>query len=108
MIQVQQRLFGIGAQLRDDLNGFTVVKIIEGGPASRGTGLKVNDRIIAINAEPVVGLDIHAAVDLIRGEEGTTSFVDCATDLAQSGEEEKVEIEIHPRRSRHSRGADRV
>ncbi|EFB42484.1 hypothetical protein pah_c005o009 [Parachlamydia acanthamoebae str. Hall's coccus] len=32
MINVQQRLLGIGAQLRDDLNGFTVVKIIEGGP----------------------------------------------------------------------------
>lgn len=93
MIQVQQRLFGIGAQLRDDLNGFTVVKIIEGGPASRGTGLKVNDRIIAINAEPVVGLDIHAAVDLIRGEEGTTISLTVLRP-AQSGEEEKVEVEI--------------
>jgi carboxyl-terminal processing protease len=71
MIQVQQRLFGIGAQLRDDLNGFTVVKIIEGGPASRGTGLKANDRIIAIDDEPVVGLDITEAVELIRGEEGS-------------------------------------
>lgn len=93
MIQVQQRLFGIGAQLRDDLNGFTVVKIIEGGPASRGTGLKVNDRIIAINAEPVVGLDIHAAVDLIRGEEGTTISLTVLRP-AQSGEEEKVDVEI--------------
>ena len=66
MIQVQQRLFGIGAQLRDDLNGFTIVKIIEGGPASRGTGLKANDRVIAINSEPVVGLEIMAAVELIH------------------------------------------
>lgn len=92
MIQLQQRLFGIGAQLRDDLNGFTVVKIIEGGPASRGTGLKANDRIIAINGEPVVGLEITEAVELIRGEEGT---VVALTVLRPEGDkEEKLEIEI--------------
>lgn len=71
MINVQQRLFGIGAQLRDDLNGFTVIKIIEGGPAARGKELKVKDRVIAVNGEPVVGMDIVDAVDLIRGEENS-------------------------------------
>ncbi len=89
MIQVQQRLFGIGAQLRDDLNGFTVVKIIDGGPAARAEGLKVNDRIIAINHEPVVGLDITDAVDLIRGEEGTQVLLTILRD-----NDEKHEIEI--------------
>lgn len=92
MIQVQQRLFGIGAQLRDDLNGFTVMKIIEGGPASRNTGLKVNDRIIAINSEPVVGLEITEAVDLIRGEAGTIVLLTVLRPSANG--EEKVEIEI--------------
>lgn len=68
MINVQQRLYGIGAQLRDDINGFTVVKIVEGGPAALGKQLKVKDRIVAVNGEPVVGMDISDAVDLIRGE----------------------------------------
>lgn len=72
MINVQQRLFGIGAQLRDDINGFTVIKIIDGSPASLGKQLKVKDRIIAINGEPVVGMDIIDAVELIRGEENTS------------------------------------
>ncbi|MFA6915531.1 MAG: S41 family peptidase [Parachlamydiales bacterium] len=71
MINVQQRLFGIGAQLRDDLNGFTVVKVIDGGPAAEGKELKAKDRIIAVNGEPVVGMDIVDAVDMIRGEKGT-------------------------------------
>lgn len=71
MIHVQQRLFGIGAQLRDDLNGFSIIKIIEGGPAAENKELKVKDRIIAVNGEPVVGLDIIDAVELIRGEKGT-------------------------------------
>ncbi len=92
MIQLQQRLFGIGAQLRDDLNGFTVVKIIEGGPASRGTGLKANDRIIAINGEPVVGLEITEAVELIRGEEGSLVSLTVLRPIAES--EEKLEITI--------------
>lgn len=71
MINVQQRLFGIGAQLRDDLNGFSVVKVIEGGPAAQEKNLKVKDRIIAVNQEPVVGMDIIEAVEHIRGKEGT-------------------------------------
>lgn len=71
MINVQQRLSGIGAQLRDDLDGFTVIKIIEGSPAALSKELKVKDRVIAVNGEPVVGMDIIEAVDLIRGEEGT-------------------------------------
>ena len=97
MIQVQQRLFGIGAQLRDDLNGFTIVKIIEGSPASRKQpngedGLKVKDRVIAINSEPVVGLDLIEAIELIRGEEGTTLFMTVLRPSANG--EEKLEIEI--------------
>ena len=92
MIQVQQRLFGIGAQLRDDLNGFSVVKIIEGGPASQNTGLKAGDRIIAIDGEPVVGFEITAAVELIRGEEGTV--VDLTVLRPKDDDEEKLNIPI--------------
>lgn len=71
MINVMQRLSGIGAQLRDDLNGFTIIKIIEGSPAALSKDIKVKDRIIAVDGEPVVGMDIVDAVDLIRGVEGT-------------------------------------
>lgn len=71
LINVQQRLFGIGAQLRDDINGFTVVKMLEGSPAANSKQLKIKDRIIAVNGEPVVGMDIIDAVELIRGEENT-------------------------------------
>lgn len=89
MIQVQQRLFGIGAQLRDDLNGFSVVKIIEGGPASQDTGLKAGDRIIAIDGELVVGYEISAAVELIRGEEDTVVNL---TVLRPKGEDEEKHL----------------
>lgn len=71
LINVQQRLFGIGAALRDDINGFRVIKIVEGGPADRGGELKADDLIIAVDGEPVVGMSISDAVSLIRGEEDT-------------------------------------
>lgn len=96
LIQVQQRLFGIGAQLRDDLSGFSVVRLMEEGPALRGKKLKVNDRIVAVNNEPVVGMDITEAVELIRGQQGTAVLL---TVLRPAGEgenktEEKLDIEI--------------
>ncbi len=96
MIQVQQRLFGIGAQLRDDLSGFTIMRLLEGGPASLDNKLKVGDRIIAVDHEPVVGLDIIEAVELIRGQQGSPVLL---TILRTSGEEskrqeEKLDIEM--------------
>lgn len=91
MIQVQQRLFGIGAQLRDTLDGFSVMRILENSPASQSK-LKMGDRIIAVNHEPVVGMDIIEAVDLIRGEKGTRVVL---TVLRESDSEtEKHEIEL--------------
>ncbi|MFN4174336.1 MAG: S41 family peptidase, partial [Parachlamydiaceae bacterium] len=91
MISVQQRLFGIGAQLRDDLNGFTITKIIEGGPAFNNKELKVNDRVIAVNGEPVVGMDIVDAVELIRGEEYTPVTLTIIRETEVEGQKEKIE-----------------
>ena len=96
MIQVQQRLFGIGAQLRDNLDGFSVMRILENSPAAQSNKLKINDKIIAVNHEPIVGLDIIEAVDLIRGEKGTPVTL---TILRESGKDEqrqteKMEIEL--------------
>jgi carboxyl-terminal processing protease len=71
MIHVQQRLYGIGAMLRDDFDGLIVLKLIEGGPAARSGKVQVDDKIIAVNGEPVMGLSIQDAVSLIRGEKGT-------------------------------------
>lgn len=92
MINVQQRLFGIGAQLRDDVNGFTVIKIVEGSPAARNKQLKVKDRIIAVNGEPVVGMDIVDVVDMIRGEENTPVTL---TVIREEGEADQTKEEKH-------------
>lgn len=95
MINVQQRLFGIGAQLRDDLSGFSVVKIVEGGPAALNKELKLKDRIIAVNGEPVVGMDITDAVDLIRGEENSPVMLTVIRETTnEQGEKQETKLDI--------------
>lgn len=97
MINVQQRLYGIGAQLRDDINGFSIVKIVEGGPAALNKQLKTKDRIVAVNGEPVVGMDIGDAVDLIRGEANTPVVLTIIRETKGTEnaiKEEKLDISI--------------
>lgn len=96
MIQVQQRLFGIGAQLRDDLNGFTIVRIVEGSPASQSNKLKVGDRIVTVDEETVVGMDIVEAVELIRGPQGSAVNLTVLreTKEGETSREEKIQIEL--------------
>ncbi len=90
LINVQQRLFGIGIQLRDDVDGFTIVKIVEGGPADQEKTLKPKDKIIALNGEPVMGLDVLDVVDLIRGSEGTSIVLRV---VRNKGEGKKKDLE---------------
>ena len=95
MMQVQQKLYGIGAQLRDDLNGLSIVRLLEGGPAAMGNKIKLGDKIIAVNKEPIVGMEITDAVDLIRGRQGTAvELTVLRANENSSTKEEKLEIEI--------------
>lgn len=95
MMQVQQKLYGIGAHLRDDLNGLVIIRLLEGGPAAIGNKLKVGDKIIAVNKEPILGMDISEAVDLIRGRQGTAVSLTVLRNHEMTPiQEEKLEIEI--------------
>lgn len=97
MIHVQQRLFGIGAQLRDDINGLTITKLVEGSPAELGKALKLKDRIIIVNGEPIVGMNITDAVELIRGEKNTPVVLTVIRENTKEDgtvEEQKLDITV--------------
>ncbi len=74
---VKLKLNGIGAQLRQDDEGYTeIVNLTPGGPAELSKQLKPKDRIVAVaqgGAEPVDCLDMKLGevVDMIRGKKGT-------------------------------------
>jgi carboxyl-terminal processing protease len=71
------KLFGIGAQLRSE-DGYTQIQeLLPGGPAARSGLLKPGDRIVAVaqgTKEPVdiVNVPISHAVEMIRGPKGST------------------------------------
>jgi carboxyl-terminal processing protease len=92
LIQVQQRLIGIGAQLRENLNGLVLMQLLEGGPALRSGALKVGDRIIAVDHDPIIGLDIAEAVQKIRGPKGTPVDLTIIRESEQA--EKTLEIRI--------------
>lgn len=96
IMQVQQRLSGIGAQLRDDITGLSIIKVIEGGPADIQGQLKAKDRIIAVDGEPIVGMDINAAVALIRGPDKSTTRLTVIREVKNGSEtaEETLEISL--------------
>ncbi|MCE5295429.1 MAG: PDZ domain-containing protein [Chlamydiales bacterium] len=90
LVSVQQRLSGIGVQLRDDVDGFTVTNIIEGGPADLGKELKTKDKIIAIDHEPVLGLDGLEVVEKIRGKDDSQVVLTVLREV-KVGDEKKIE-----------------
>lgn len=96
MIRVQQRLFGIGAQLRDAINGLSIVRIMENSPASKSNKLHIGDKIIAVDEQSIVGMDISEAIELIRGQEGTTVSLTILREDKEKGAEteEKLTVDI--------------
>ncbi len=90
LISVQQRLSGIGVQLRDDVDGFTVTKIIEGGPADVEGELRLKDKIIAVDHEPVLGLDGTEVVERIRGKDDSEVVLTILREVTV-GDEKHVE-----------------
>jgi carboxyl-terminal processing protease len=95
---MQQRLFGIGILLRDDIDGFSVIKVVEGGPSDRQKALELGDKIIAIDDEPVIGLDIMDVVEMIRGEPGSTIALKIVRRRDDGGKEAFQPMDIRLRR----------
>lgn len=76
-ISMNLALFGIGAQLRMDDDGYcNIERLMPGGPAIKSKLVKEKDRIVAVaqntnTAVDIVGMNINKAVQLIRGPKGT-------------------------------------
>jgi carboxyl-terminal processing protease len=76
-IQMGLSLVGIGAELRSEDGYAKIQRLVPGGPAERGSKLKVNDRIVAVaqgdgEFEDVVDMKLDKVVERIRGKKGST------------------------------------
>ena len=73
MEQLTNAYVGVGMTVtaREDGDGIDIVQVTPGGPAEEA-GIQAGDVLIAVNAEPVDGLDITGVSNKVKGEEGTT------------------------------------
>ncbi|MBD2563125.1 MULTISPECIES: serine protease [Nostoc] len=63
---------GIGIRLNNEQNqGLIIEQVNDDSPASK-VGVKVGDRILAIDGKPTIKMKVEDATKLIRGEEGST------------------------------------
>ncbi len=92
MVQIEQRLSGIGVQLRDDIDGMTVMHILKGGPASLDGKLRIKDRIVAVDGDPIAGMDVRDAVEKVRGPKGTTVALTVLREKDEGAPCEKLEV----------------
>ncbi len=88
-IDLRGEFSGVGMEvgLRED--GLTVIAPLKGSPAEKA-GMMAGDLILKIDDTITSGLDVDAAVDLIRGEKGTSVIVT----ILREGEESSREITI--------------
>jgi len=75
-ITMNLALFGIGAVLSTDMDGYCKIMDIKPGPAMNSKKIKVGDRIVAVaqsNAPPVdvVEMNLNKVVQMIRGPKGS-------------------------------------
>jgi carboxyl-terminal processing protease len=68
--KIYGNLVGVGVELRSDGESLLITRVIPGSPAEEN-GLKVNDRILAVDGNSTQGRDTNSAADLIPGKEGT-------------------------------------
>ncbi|MCA9075168.1 MAG: S41 family peptidase [Planctomycetaceae bacterium] len=68
---LEERIVGIGVELKAHDQGMHIVGVIEGGPAEAAK-LQRGDIIIAINNQQLAGMSLNQAADMITGPEGTS------------------------------------
>ena len=70
--QMNNAYVGIGVTIivQEDVEGFQVTKVNEGGPAEEA-GILPGDVIVAIEGQSTAGMDTTTAASLVKGEENT-------------------------------------
>jgi carboxyl-terminal processing protease len=96
-IDTSGELTGVGLQLGEDkkTKELVVVSPIDGSPAAKA-GILAKDKILEIDGKSTKGMDINAAVKLIRGPVGTKVVLTLQRgDRTMSYTLERAKIELH-------------
>lgn len=80
---------GIGAHVEQRDDKVVIVAPIKGSPAEKA-GLKPNDIILEVDGQSIQGMNVHEAVQLIRGEKGTSVVLT----IERPGIDHPIKVEI--------------
>lgn len=86
---VQGSFGGVGIQLGEDPEGYLVVDALMPGYPAEEAGMRVGDKIVAVDGESIKGQGLEAA-GRIRGEPGTTVVLT----VTRTGQEEALTFEL--------------
>ncbi len=87
-IRLEKGFKGVGIVLQESIDGVTITRLIEGGPAERSEKIEEGDRIVAVDGETIVNYSFDDVLDIIRGEEGTSVVLGIRRLLDREREEE--------------------
>ena len=76
--QIEGNFVGLGIELKASEGSLLIVKVITGSPAER-SGLRAQDRIVAVGAKSTAELNTDQAADLLQGVEGSSVEVTVQT-----------------------------
>lgn len=68
---LEEEIFGIGVEVKEDERGLMVVKPLRNSPAAEA-GLEPGDVIVAINGQALAGMPMSRSVDLLKTSNGSS------------------------------------
>ncbi|MBX3439468.1 MAG: S41 family peptidase [Planctomycetaceae bacterium] len=76
---LEERIVGIGVELKSHSDGLQIVGVVDGGPA-QAAKLQRGDIIVAINNQSIRGMSLNQAADLITGPAGSSVHLNVVRD----------------------------
>jgi carboxyl-terminal processing protease len=70
--QIEGNFVGLGIELKTVEGELVIIRVISGSPAEQA-GLRVDDRILAVDGRAAKAMQIDQAANLLQGREGTTA-----------------------------------
>lgn len=71
-VRLEKGFQGVGIVLQEGIDGVTISRLIEGGPAEKEGSIKPEDRIISVDGMSTINVPFNKVLEMIRGNGGST------------------------------------
>ena len=71
-VRLEKGFQGVGIVLQEGIDGVTITRLIEGGPAAREGSIEANDRIVSVDGVSSIDVSFNKVLEMIRGKGGSS------------------------------------